>query len=419
MLTDLRCKSAKPSDKPYKLADDRGLFLFVTKTGFKSWRWKYRFAGQEKQLVLGPYPLYSLAHARTWRDEASRTLRDGLDPGQLRKQRIAAIAADTVNSFEAIARRWHEKREATWSTKHAAAVLASLTDNVFPRLGKLPITKIDVPLVLAVVQAIEDRGAVETAHRVRGRMSDVFGFAIGAGLATNDPAAIVQKAMRPISKGRRPALRTIEDARALLRAAESIPAHPATKLASRLLAITAVRPGVLRTAPPTEFEALDGPAPIWRVPAARMKLSLERKADASFEFIVPLPPQAVEIVRLALRLSDGSPFLFPSTHHYHRPMSENTIGFLYNRLPAFVGRHVPHGWRATFSTIMNELADRLNRPGDRAIIDLMLAHTPPGVEGLYNRAAYMPRRREIVDEWATLLLKGLPPAEQLLHGPRK
>jgi integrase len=149
-----------------------------------------------------------------------------------------------------------------------------------------------------------------------------------------------------------------------------------------------------------------------------MKGKAAQRANPSYEFIVPLPRQAVDIVRAALSLSNGAPLLFPSNRHAHRPMSDNALSVMYRRLPEFAGRHVPHGWRSTFSTIMNERAQQLDRPGDRAVIDLMLAHAPSGTEAVYNRAAYMKRRRELAQEWADLLLEGLPPASTLLDGPR-
>lgn len=249
-------------------------------------------------------------------------------------------------------------------------------------------------------------------------MSAVFVFAIASGIAEQDPAHVVKGALKPLKKRRQPAFRDLDPARELLRKVEAEPAHPVTKLASRLLALTIVRPGVLRHAAPEEFEDLDGAEPLWRIPAGKMKLLADLKEDAAFEFLVPLSTQAVDVVRAALRLIGNGPFLFPSTRHAHRPMSENAIGYMYNRT-RFRGRHVPHGWRATFSTVMNELAEREGRPEDRPIIDLMLAHKPEGVEGIYNRAAYMPRRREIAQAWSDMLLEGFAAAEELLIGPRR
>jgi integrase len=214
-----------------------------------------------------------------------------------------------------------------------------------------------------------------------------------------------------------PALRSIEEARALLLAAEAAPGHLLTKIMSRLLALTAVRSGPLRHAEWPEFEGLTSSSPIWRIPAAKMKLDIQQKEQEAFEFIVPLAPASVELVQLAQRLSGNSPYLFPNGRNPLKPRSDAVLSVAYRRLPAFASRHVPHGWRTTFSTIMNERAIELERH-DRAVIDLMLAHKPSGIEGIYNRAAYMGRRREIALEWAELLLEGLPPASSLLEGRR-
>jgi integrase len=257
-----------------------------------------------------------------------------------------------------------------------------------------------------------------TAHRIRQRISEIYARAIGSGIATTDPAAVAQRALAPIRRGRQPAVRTIEAARQVLRSVEQQPAHPLTKLASRFLALTVVRSGVLRMAEPAEFEDLDGPAPIWRIPAAKMKLVVERKDDATFEFIVPLAWQAVETVKLAMEFSGKGPLIFRSVRHPRRPLSDSTLSKAY-REAGFTGEHVPHGWRSTYSTIMNELAGAENRVGDRAIIDLMLAHVPSGVEAAYNRAAYMPRRRELAQEWADMLVVDLAPLPSLLEGLRQ
>lgn len=392
----------------------------MTASGFKSWRWKYRFAGKEKRLTFGAYPEVTLAAARVKRDDAASLLREGTDPAIDRKQRKAALVVESANTFETIARSWHETQAPRWTATHAADVLTSLENDVFPVIGKLPITSITAPMVLNIIRAIEARPAIETARRVRQRMSAVFVFAIASGIPSldQDPAAVVKGALKPLKKGRQPAFRDLDPARELLRKVEAEPAHPVTKLASRLLALTIVRPGVLRHAAPEEFEDLDGEEPLWRIPAGKMKLLADLKEDAAFEFLVPLSTQAVDVVRVALRLAGNGPFLFPGTRHAHRPMSENAIGYMYNRTN-FRGRHVPHGWRATFSTVMNEIAEREGRPEDRPIIDLMLAHKPEGVEGIYNRAAYMPRRREIAQAWSDMLLEGFAAAEELLIGPRR
>ena len=427
MLTDVQARKALPRAKDYKLSDSGGLYLFVTKAGFKSWRFKYRYGGKEKRLTFGPYPEVSLSEARQRRDDARRTLRDHRDPMvEVRKQRASAMARGEA-TFEAVARRWHENQRSRWVPVHASDVIRSLERDVFPALGTLPITEIDPPLVLATLRQIERRGSLETARRIRQRISGVFVQAISEGIATHDPAAVVTRALRPATKqGKQPALVELAELQALLRAAEASGASPVTKIASRLLALTAVRPGVLRSVQWEEFEGLDwaspepisNAAPIWRIPARRMKLLLDRKDDRAFDHVVPLSRQAVEALRAIRPLTGRGPFVFPSTRSRQRPMSENAIGFLYNRA-GYHGRHVPHGWRAAFSTIMNERAERFDRPRDRAVIDLMLAHVPSNkVEAAYNRAAYMERRSELAQEWADLLTEGLSDAAALLRLPK-
>ena len=415
MLTDAKCRAAAKTGKAYKLADSRGMYLFVTPTGFRSFRWKYRFRGKERTLVLGPYPDLSLARARDKRDDAHRILREGGDPS-LEKKRGGPIGTPTLKE---LATEWHELQKIRWVEKHAADVLSSLDTHVFPKLGNMLVSEIKPPDVLSVLRKIEKRPAVETAHRVCQRLDAIFAYGIASARCENNPAAAVHGALTPIRRGRQPALRKIEDARELLRQSEAQPGQPLVKIASRLLALTAARPGVIRLAQAGELEDLDGPEPIWRVPAEKMKLARDRKEDPSFEFVMPLSSQAVELFKMAIALTKPGPYLFPSTRNAHRPMSDGTIGAMYNRLPAFRGRHVPHGWRATFSTELNELAEREERPGDRAVIDLMLAHIPKGVEAAYNRAAFMARRRELAQLWADMVLEGLPPAASLLEGPRR
>jgi integrase len=268
--------------------------------------------------------------------------------------------------------------------------------------------------VLALLRVIEKRDAKETARRVRQRMSAVFLYAISSGRAENDPAAVVKGAMAPMKKGKQPAIIDLEKAREMLAKAEAEPAHPVTKLALRILALTAVRPGTLATTPWTEWADLDTAEPLWQIPAERMKLRLQHKDDEARDHLVPLSRQAVEAIAALRTISGRGPVAFPNTRHAHKPMSENAMGYLLNRA-GYHHKHVPHGWRATFSSVMNE-----RFPADKPVIDLMLAHTPKDkVEGAYNRALHLTRRRELAQLWADLILEGARPATDLLIGPRR
>ncbi|WP_129792543.1 integrase arm-type DNA-binding domain-containing protein [Sphingosinicella sp. CPCC 101087] len=422
MLTELRCRSASKQAKPYKLHDEKGLYLYVAPSGHRSWRMKYRFGGgearREKTLTFGPYPELSLKKAREKRDQARALLRDGIDPGE--KKRLESAPGGAAGpTFDSYARRWHADQAALWKPVHADQVLTSLEKNVFPAIGSKPIGDVRPGDVRKLLLAIQDRGSVDIAHRVRGRLSSVFARAIADELVEMDPAAAVAAVLQPVKSRRMPALVKLDQARAFLRAVEAAPSHPVTKLASRLVALTALRPGVIRFTPRTgEFQDLEGEAPLWHIPAERMKLELDESEQEAFDHLAPLARQAVDVIQVAQRLAGRAPWLFPSIRQAHKPISENALSYAYKRIKGWEGKHVPHGWRSSFSSVMNDLAAQLDRAADADVIERMLAHQPKGIRGIYNRAAYMPRRREIAQEWADMLLKGFPPAEQLLEGPR-
>lgn len=245
---------------------------------------------------------------------------------------------------------------------HAHDVLASLNAEVFPTIGEQDIAEITPASVKGLLESVQSRGAIETAHRLRQRVSAVFRFAMASGVAQMDPAAAIGTALRPAIRGKQPALLKLEQAQAFLRAFEAKPGHPTTKLASRLLALTAARRGTVQQAEIGEFEDLEGAAPIWRIPAAKMKLQRAQSELAEFEFVIPLSIQAVQTVKAAAEFAGNRKFLFPSARHSHRPITENALNTAYRRVQAFAGRHVPHGWRASFSTIMNERAIDQERP---------------------------------------------------------
>ncbi len=405
-LTDIAIRKAKAIDKPLRLTDGHGLYLQVTPQGSKLWRMRYEIAGKEKLLSFGAYPGVSLSDARALRDDAKATLKVGRDPAIERKIRRVTATMSPDRTFEGIARAWHAQQAPHWTERHADDVLGSLQRDVFPHIGEAAIADITAATVLGVLREIEARSAPETARRVRQRMSAVFVHAIASSLATNDPAASVGAALVPMKKGKQPSVTELDAARALLATVEAQAGHAVTKLANRLLALTAVRPGELRGARWDEFEGLDGKEPLWIVPPERMKMKREH--------LVPLARQAVEVIKVLRPLTGRTPLLFPSVRHGHRPMSENAIGYLINRA-GFHGQHVPHGWRATFSTAMNEL-----HRADRDVVDLMLAHAPKDkTEAAYNRALHLPRRRDLAQIWADLLLSDAAPAQALTEGPKR
>lgn len=405
MLTDVRIRKAKPADKPYKLTDGGGLHLYVSAAGSKLWRWRYEYAGKERLLSIGSYPEISLIDARAARDRARQLLHDGQDPSTAKRQKRFVAQVEAATTFEAVAREWHALNAGAWDDEHAEEVLRSLERDAFPKLGSRPITQIETPDVLEVLRAVEARGAADTARRIRQRISSVFVFAIAGGRAKADPAASVVKAMAPVARGRMPAITDLDKAQQILRDVDATPGFPVTKLAIRLLALTAVRPGVISTTP---WEELPPDADLWVIPSERMKLRRQYKGDESRDHLVPLSRQARATIEAIRTITGRGKLVFPNTRHAHRPMSENAMGYMLNRA-GYHHRHVPHGWRSTFSTVLNE-----RYPGDREIIDFMLAHVPKDdVEAAYNRAKYLPRRKELAQIWADLLMKRQTPAMDL------
>ena len=420
VLTVAQIKAATPGEKPAKLFDSGGLFILVLPSGVKSWRLKYRFGGKEKQLVFGHFPTISLAEARDLRDAAKKELRDGLDPSAkaraARDRRAGRLPADYT--FGDAAARWHALQSAGWKPKHAASVWRILQADAFPILSDRPVALVEPSEIRQVVEAMQERGSIDQAHRMLTRLSRIFQLAIVDGKAVTDPAAPMSAILQPVPQRKYPAILTLEEARSALHQLESEPHWPAVKLASRLLALTASRPGPLRLAESKEFHDLAGSEPRWVIPAEKLKLAKAQSEQANLAFTIPLSSQAVATVEAAIEDARGRPYLFPSAQNGLKPISDNALSVAYRRSPGFQGRHVPHGWRSTFSTIMNERAADLERPGDRAVLDLMLAHKPKGVEAHYNRAAYMNRRRLLAQEWADLLCEGLMEPAKLLDGPR-
>ncbi|WP_225010419.1 tyrosine-type recombinase/integrase [Novosphingobium percolationis] len=432
-LSDTKVRSAKATGAAYKLSDGQQLYLHVSASGGRSWRMNYQFgrnaAGKmvQKTLTIGRYPAISLRQARDARDVAKALLARGIEPRPQDLFERAAPPPDVRPRFEAVARDWHKLQKARWSKVHAEDVLASLEADVFPAIGSMAIADITAPEVFSVLQAVVDRGAVETAHRLRQRISAIFVYGIALAMVTADPAQNLALAIPQKAKAKpQPAIVDLDKLRQLIVDCEAERCRAPTKFALRLLALTAVRPSEVRGARWEEFEDLDGDAPLWRIPAWRMKGDLDRKADRAGDHLVPLAPQAVAVIKATKAINGDLPLVFPSDRHVTRPMSENTLRALLIRA-GYYQRHVPHGFRAAFSTVMNERCERAwhatghtGLSPDRAIIDLMLAHVPTNkVEGAYNRAAYMERRRELAREWADLLTADMWPPEVQLGQPTK
>ncbi|PZO68570.1 MAG: integrase [Pelagerythrobacter marensis] len=434
MLTDKGVRATLPKDKPFKLADSGGLFLHVAPTGYKSWRFKYRLGGKEQLLTFGRYPDVSLADARELRNEARKQLRAGSDPRHAARRARLIGANEDQETFETVAKRWHDKQRGRWKPVHANDVITSLERDIFPKIGNMPLDQIDRRTLVAVLRKIEARGAIETAHRIKQRVAKIYQFANAEGGDFVNPAADINEALAPVPPAQRyPALVRLSDIREIIAKIDRAGASPVTRLASRLLALTAQRPGMIRLMQWEDVAGVDWAdltssmtEAMWIVPASKMKQELHLRRDDAFNHPVPLSRQAVDVLRAIRLFTEQSKFVFPSIRSGTEPMSGNAIGYLYNR-EKYKDRHVPHGWRSSFSTIMNEMVERKagqdeRMLADRLIVDLMLAHTPKGMSATelrYNRAAYLPRRRELAQQWADLIMEGAMPLAEIMESPRR
>ncbi|MBA2410193.1 MAG: integrase arm-type DNA-binding domain-containing protein [Gammaproteobacteria bacterium] len=385
-LTDSAIRNSRPTEKPMKLIDGRGLFLLVAPSGGKWWRFRYRFEGKHKLLSLGTYPAVTLKDARVKRDEMRRLLAAGIDPGQARKAEKAARG--DANSFEAVAREWIGKYAPTWAESHASKIIRRLERDVFPWIGARPVGHITAPELLAVVRRIEQRGALETAHRALRNSGQVFRYAVATGRAERDPAADLRGALPPVKAKHLAAITDPEAVGALLRAIAGYQGSLVTRCALRLAPLTFVRPGELRKA---VWAELDLNAAEWRIPAERMKMKQPH--------IVPLSRQAVAILRELHPLTGAGRYVFPGARTADRYMSENTVNASLRRL-GFTGEEIcGHGFRAMARTILDEV---LNVRPD--FIEHQLAHAVRDPNGrAYNRTAFLAERRKMMQAWADYL----------------
>lgn len=387
-ISDIKARTAKAKDKPYKLSDGDGLFLLVTPNGGKWWRFKYRFGGKEKLLSLGTYPEVSLADAREKREAARKQVAAGIDPGEVRKAQKAATVAGCENSFEVVAREWHGKFEKTWSKVHADTIMDRLTKEIFPWLGHRPIDEIKAPELLKTFRRMESRGALDTAHRVRNHCSNVFRYAIATGRAERDPAADLRGALPPVKFGHMAAPTDPKDVAPLLRAIDGFEGSFVVKCAMQLAPMLFVRPGELRAA---EWSEIDLDTAEWNIPAERMKMKVAH--------LVPLSRQAVEILKALHPLTGNSKYVFPCHRSPLRCMSENAVNAGLRRLGFEKSEITGHGFRAMARTILDEVLQV--RPD---FIEHQLAHAVKDPNGrAYNRTAHLAERRKMMQTWADYL----------------
>ena len=390
-LTDTFVKNVKHNGAVIgsKHGDSQGLYLHVKEAG-KYWRMSYRFDGKQKTLALGIYPAVSLAKARARRDKARELLAEGIDPSTAKQEAKQVRAATSANTFEVIAEQW---LQAT-SSKRAAITQDKVTNwlkkDIYPQIGKMPISTIGPRDVLAVGRKMEARQVYDSAKRIIQICGQVFRYAVAEGTAERDVTTDLRGALQQAEKKNYAAITAPKQAGELMRSIFDYSGHPYTVAALKLSPLLFVRPGELRKA---EWTEIDLDAAEWRIPGSKMKMKMDH--------IVPLSTQAIEILRSLQPVTGHGQYVFPSLRTGERPMSENTINAALRGMGYSKEVHSAHGFRAMARTIMDEV---LNQRVD--LIEHQLAHAVKDANGrAYNRTAHLPARRMMMQTWSDYLDK--------------
>ncbi|MGI6638400.1 MAG: tyrosine-type recombinase/integrase [Desulfobulbus sp.] len=397
MLTAIQARNAKPREKAYKLNDGKGLFLHIATSGKKTWRYRYELPpGRESTFVIGEYPVISLEEARVERAALRELVKAGIRPADARRQeKLEALAEEEAarlvaeNSFEAIALEWITLQEPRWSASHTKSTRNTLQANVFPYLGDTPVDKITPPDVLEIVRRIEDRGCGEMAAKTLQRIRCVCRYAVQTGRAIHNPAGDMQGVLRAKKTTSHAALKK-EELPAFFQALHDGDIHRVTKDAILFTILTAARSGETRLA---TWDEIDEANQLWTIPAKRMKMGSAHK--------VPLSRQAMAILA-AMRpyAVSNTGYVFPGIHNPHSPLSGNTMLYGLYRI-GYHSKATMHGFRATFSTILNE-----DTAFDKDAIERALAHKEVNrVRAAYHRSEYLEERREMMQWWADYLDK--------------
>ena len=386
MLTDKAIRALKPSEKPYKASDSLGLYLLVQPNGSRLWRFKYRHDGRENAAAFGAYPEIGLSEARKRREELRRLLSNGIDPAAHRKATKVARATAAENSLEVVAREWFQKMSPGWVDKHRVKIIQRLERDVFPWLGSRPVAELTAPEVLAVLRRIEERGAIETAHRALGDLSAICRYAVATGRALSDPCRDLRGALAPKVVRHFAAVTDPKAIPDLLRAMDGYQGGLVVRSALRLAPLLFVRPGELRSA---RWADIDLEAGEWRFTASKTGQA----------HIVPLATQAVAILRELHPLTGHHDLVFPGARSPRRPMSENTVNVALRALGIERETTSGHGFRAMARTVLEE---HLRFPAH--IIEAQLAHAVRDANGrAYNRTTHIEERRVMMQKWADYL----------------
>lgn len=396
-LTDTAIRNAKPQAKPYKLTDEKGLFLLVQPSGGKLWRFKFRVDGRdedgqpkriEKKVGFGTYPEVNLKDARRMRDEARATLAAGVDPAEKKRREAHTAKISAANSFEAVASAYIEKCKREGRSERTTEKQEWFVKLLDRTVGTRPVAEIQPFEMLEAVRKYETTGRTETAHRALQFASQVFRFAIANQLAVSDPTRDLRGALTGHKSKHYAAILEPKKAGELLRAIDGYDGHPVTRFALQLAALVFVRPGELRYAEWSEF---DFDAEVWRIPAEKMK--------ARSEHVVPLSRQALAVLAEARELTGDGQYVFPSIRTHLRPMSENTVNAALRRLGYSNDEMTGHGFRAMASTLLNESGKWSPDAIERA-----LAHKgKDAVRAAYHRGQHWQERVDMAQWWADYL----------------
>lgn len=399
-LKELQIKGARAKDRPYKLADGEGLFLLVKPNGSKLWRLKYRFAGKEKLLSFGMYPDVGISAARELRAIAKGALAKGRDPMIAKLEKHSLDGQTLRNAAES----WHRNREISLDPAHAKRVWSRLERDVFPLLGDMLLQDITPPDVLKVIRRIEDRGALDISRRAKQSIGQIFQFSIASGVCTIDPTAHLRGALKPRPRVKHMPKLPLAELPELVSKIDGYfedgqRRSEITKSALKFTLLTWARTKELRYATKSELEGLDGPSPIWRIGAERMKMKREH--------VVPLSKQAASIASELIALTERE-YVFPGTKP-NQPLSENTMIYALYRL-GYHSRQTVHGFRGLASTWANEQMIQSGKPAvwvrryHPDWVELQLAHYDDNeVRGAYNAAEYLAPRRSMLQDWANFL----------------
>jgi len=387
-LTDTAIRKAKPGTRARRLTDGRGLYLLLGTEGERWWRWDYRrpASGKRNTLSFGTYPDVGLAEARTRHEAARRLLASGVDPGEHRKASKVAGIERAANCFEVVAREWLSKR--SWVPTYAVKITAWFKNDVFPWIGGRPVAELTAPEFLSVARRIEDRGAIESAHRVMQNCGQVMRYAIATGRADRNPVADLKGALSTAPEKNHAAITDTKAIGGLLRAMDSYSGGFVTKCALRLAPLVFVRPGELRQA---EWADIDLDAAEWNIPGDKMKMGEPH--------LVPLSAQAVAVLRELHPLTGRGRYVFPGGRSPKQPMSNNAINAALRRMGFDKDTMTGHGFRAMARTVLDETLRF--RPD---YIEHQLAHAVRDPNGrAYNRTAFLSERRKMMQAWADYL----------------